>query len=82
MTYLETVCEFVADIACIRELDVNYDSQLLELGVDSLDLVELVMMLEEEYNIEVRDEDSVAFVSVGAVVEYLERQLGKVGDYE
>ena len=46
--------------------DINLKSRLVEdLGADSLDVVELLMTFEEEYNIIVPDEDAVKFATVG-----------------
>ncbi len=42
-----------------------------DLGADSLDIVELVMAMEEEYNIEIPDEDAEKLKTVGDVVTYL-----------
>lgn len=43
-----------------------------DLGADSLDIVELVMAMEEEYDIEIPDEDAEKLKTVGDVVKYLE----------
>lgn len=43
-----------------------------DLGADSLDIVELVMAMEEEYDIEIPDEDAEKLKTVGDVVTYLE----------
>ena len=42
-----------------------------DLGADSLDLFELVMALEEEYNVEIPSEDLEKLTTVGAVMDYL-----------
>ncbi|MCH5278529.1 MAG: acyl carrier protein [Christensenellaceae bacterium] len=55
---------------------VKVDSRLIEdLRADSLDIVELVMGLEERYNIEIPDEDLVTIKTVGDVVNYIESKL-------
>ena len=55
---------------------VTADSRLIEdLRADSLDIVELVMGLEERYNIEIPDEDLVTLKTVGDVVGYIESKL-------
>ena len=47
-----------------------------ELGLDSLDVVELVMAIEEEFDIEVPDDKAENLVTVGDVVKYIEEQIG------
>ncbi len=48
-----------------------------DLGADSLDTVELVMAFEEEFNVEVPDEDAEKLQSVGDVIKYIEDKAGK-----
>ncbi len=47
-----------------------------DLGADSLDAVELVMSLEDEYGITIPDEAANDLVTVGKIAEYLERVIG------
>jgi acyl carrier protein len=47
-----------------------------DLGADSLDTVELVMALEEEFGIEIPDEAAEKIATVQAAVEYIEEQVG------
>ena len=67
----------VKDIV-VEQLGVNADQVAPEakfiedLGADSLDTVELIMALEEEFGIEVPDEEAEKLVSVGDVVRYIE----------
>ncbi|GAA7578904.1 acyl carrier protein [Helicobacter pylori] len=46
-----------------------------DLGVDSLDIVELIMALEERFGIEISDEQAEKIVNVGDVMRYIEKQL-------
>ncbi|MFQ5629096.1 MAG: acyl carrier protein, partial [bacterium] len=46
-----------------------------DLGADSLDTVELVMAFEEEFDIEIPDEDAEKMATVGDAVDYLEKKL-------
>ncbi|WRD06391.1 acyl carrier protein [Helicobacter pylori] len=46
-----------------------------DLGVDSLDIVELIMALEEKFGIEIPDEQVEKIVNVGDVMRYIEKQL-------
>ncbi len=47
-----------------------------DLGADSLDTVELVMALEEEFDIEIPDEDAEKMTNVSSAIEYLEQKVG------
>ena len=47
-----------------------------DLGADSLDIVELVMAMEEEFNIEISDEDAEKIQTIGAAMAYLKGKLG------
>lgn len=47
-----------------------------DLGADSLDTVELVMALEEEFDLEITDEEAEAMLSVRSIVDYVESHQG------
>lgn len=62
----------IAEQLGIEEDEITMESSFLEdLGADSLDLVELIMALEEEFDIEFPDEDAEKVATVGDVVEYI-----------
>ena len=50
-------------------------SFIVDLGADSLDIVELVMALEEEFDMEIPDSDAEKVVTVGDVVEYIKENV-------
>lgn len=54
-------------------------SFITDLGADSLDTVELVMALEEQFNIEIPDEDAEKIQTVGQVIEYIKNKIGQQG---
>jgi len=62
----------------VDQLDVNEDSVAMEssitddLGADSLDVVDLVMSLEEEFDVEIPDEEIEAMKTVGDIVHFIE----------
>jgi acyl carrier protein len=65
----EIVCEQLG----VSEDEVTAEASFLEdLGADSLDIVELVMALEEEYELEISDEDAEKIKTVQDVVSYIE----------
>ena len=56
--------------------DITMDSELSgDLGINSLELAELVLACEEKFNVEIADEDLHNFVTVGDVVNYLEKNV-------
>ncbi|WQR72604.1 acyl carrier protein [Helicobacter pylori] len=67
--------------AIAEQLEIDVSQVTLEakfvkdLGVDSLDIVELIMALEERFGIEIPDEQAEKIVNVGDVMRYIEKQL-------
>lgn len=72
----DKVRALLADQLEISLSDISMDTHILEdLGADSLDIVELVMRLEEEYNILVTDERANSLYTVRQVVDFIEAHL-------
>jgi acyl carrier protein len=70
---LEKVKEVVVEQLDCDPAEVKEDSKFIEdLGADSLDVVELVMALEEEFDIEIPDEDAESILTVGDALKYIE----------
>ncbi|MDD2481876.1 MAG: acyl carrier protein [Lutispora sp.] len=68
----EKVQEKIADQLSIDSEDIAMESSFIEdLGADSLDIVELLMALEEEFDIEIPDEEAEKLVTVGDIVDYI-----------
>ncbi len=66
------VIEIIADQLAIHEDDIKADSRFVdELGADSLDIVELIMEMEEEFDIEIPDEDVEKMLTVKDVCDYI-----------
>ena len=58
------------------EASVTMEASFIDdLGADSLDIVELVMALEEEFDMEIADSDAEKVVTVGDVVEYIKENV-------
>lgn len=69
---LEKMKEMVADQLNVDAAEITAETSFkYDLGADSLDLFELVMALEEEYNVEIPSEDLEKLTTVGAVMDYL-----------
>ncbi len=51
------------------------DATFRDLGADSLDIVELVMCVESEFDIDITDEDAAKITTVGTLTEYLTKRL-------
>jgi len=80
MALEERVAEIVVEqLGASRDEVVAEASFIDDLGADSLDIVELVMAMEEEFNVEIPDEDAEKIQTIGAAIAYLK---GKVGTGE
>jgi acyl carrier protein len=73
----ERVIKMVAEQLGVKEEDVKPDSSFIDdLGADSLDTVELIMALEEEFDTEIPDEDAEKLTTVQDAIDYIENNLG------
>ena len=71
----ETIKGIIVDTLQVDESEVKKSTVLKDdLGADSLDLFELVMALEDEYNIEIPAEELADLATVGDVIEYLKNR--------
>ena len=69
----EKVKAIVAEQLGAEEEDIKLETSMMkDLDADSLDAVEIIMELEDEFDIEIPDEDAEAFNSIGEIVEYIE----------
>ncbi|WP_419770659.1 MAG: acyl carrier protein [Candidatus Marinarcus sp.] len=73
MALLDDVKEVVVEQLDCDPAEVKEESKFIEdLGADSLDVVELVMALEEKFDIEIPDEDAEKILTVGDAINYVE----------
>lgn len=73
----ERVRKIVVDQLGVKEEEVTMDASFVDdLGADSLDTVELVMALEEEFETEIPDEDAEKITKVKEAVDYINEHLG------
>ena len=75
---MSDVLNKVVDIVCgqlsVDKADVNPESSFVEdLGADSLDTVELVMAFEEEFDVEIPDDEAEKITTIQSAVEWIER---------
>jgi acyl carrier protein len=78
MSIEQRVKEIIVEQLGVNEGEVKPEAKFVDdLGADSLDLVELVMALEEEYNMEISDEDAEKILTVGDAIEYIKTHVPK-----
>lgn len=71
----ERVKKIITENLGVEEDDVVPEASFVEdLGADSLDTVELVMAFEEEFDIEIPDEDAEKILTVGRAIEYIKEK--------
>ncbi len=76
MAVEERIKKIIAEQLGVEEDEVVPDAKFVEdLGADSLDTVELVMALEEEFEIEIPDEDAEKIQSVSAAVDFVKEKV-------
>jgi acyl carrier protein len=76
LSVFEKVKAIIVEQLGVDEDEVTMDASFIEdLGADSLDIVELVMALEEEFDLVIPDEDAEKIRTVGQAVKYLQDHL-------
>jgi acyl carrier protein len=74
----ERVIQIVCDNLGVNKEQVTRSTSFTEdVGADSLDIVELVMELEEEFEITIPDEEAEKIKTVGEAIDYIEKEIGK-----
>jgi acyl carrier protein len=77
MALEERVAEIIVEQLGVSRDEVVAEASFIDdLGADSLDIVELVMAMEEEFNVEIPDEDAEKIQTIGAAITYLKGKLG------
>ncbi len=72
----EKVCNILVDQLDVDESDITMDTDIFDdLNADSLDLVDLIMSFEDEFNVEFPEEDADRFKTVGDIVKYVEENI-------
>jgi len=74
----DKIRQIIAEQLGVKKEEVTDNAKFVDdLGADSLDTVELVMALEEEFGVEIPDEDAEKLSSVGDALKYIEEKAGK-----
>ncbi len=77
-TVADRVKKIVVEQLGVKEEDISNDSSFVDdLGADSLDTVELVMALEEEFGIEIQDEEAEKITTIQQAIDFIEKQKQK-----
>jgi len=72
----EKVKEIIIEQLGVSETSITTEASFIDdLGADSLDIVELIMALEEEFDLEIPDNDAEKVVTVGDVVDYIKDNI-------
>jgi len=73
----DKIRQIIADQLGVKKEEVNDNAKFVDdLGADSLDTVELVMALEEEFGVEIPDEEAEKLATVGDALRYIEEKAG------
>ena len=74
--HYEKVKEIIIDKLGVEDSKITMEAKFIDdLGADSLDTVELIMQFEEEFSIEIPDEEAEKILSVGNAVDYIANKL-------
>ena len=74
--HYDKIKEVIIDKLGVEDSKITMEAKFVDdLGADSLDTVELIMQFEEEFNIEIPDDDAENLMSVGQAVEYISAKL-------
>ncbi|QJC31962.1 acyl carrier protein [Enterobacteriaceae endosymbiont of Donacia versicolorea] len=68
---IKRVKKVIANVLEIKEKNIKNDTSFKDLNVDSLETIEIIMSLEEEFNIEISDEDTEKITSIQEVINYI-----------
>ena len=78
MEAMDRVKKIIVDQLGVEINKITENSSFVDdLGADSLDIVELIMAFEEEFDIEIPDEDAEKMTKVGDAIRYIEEKTGK-----
>ena len=74
----DTVARILKEQLRIKDVEIKPETRIMdELGADSLDILQLLMVIEDDYGIAIPDEKLSTFVTVQDIVDYLDEQRAK-----
>lgn len=73
--HLEKIKTIISDYLVIDSSEITLEKKFSDLGLDSIDMVELFIAIEDEFDIEIGDKDSEKIKTVGLLVDYLKTTL-------
>lgn len=73
----QKVTSIIAEKLHVDAATINPQSTLQDMGADSLDMVDIIMKIEEEFNIEINDEDAEKLCNVQDVIDYVHELRAK-----
>jgi acyl carrier protein len=82
MKYLDHIIRTICETLDVRGSDFDEDTELSEIGMDSLDVSDLALIIEDEYGVELTDEDVEQSKTIGNLAEIVERKLEIESAYE
>jgi acyl carrier protein len=78
MSVEDKIRSIISEQLGVKPEEVNPQASFIDdLGADSLDTVELIMALEEEFGVEIPDEDAEKMATVGDAIKYIEEKAAK-----
>ncbi|WP_343219718.1 acyl carrier protein [Oceaniferula marina] len=74
----QKITKIISELLSLKQDQIKPDHAIIgDLGADSLDAVELIMWIEEDFNISIADADAEKLVTVGDLIRYVERKTKK-----
>ena len=59
----------------VHQTEIELESKIKDLKIDSIDFIEFIMLIENKYNISIDEDTSYGFKTIGEIVEYINKQI-------
>lgn len=59
----------------VHQTEIELESKIKDLEIDSIDFIEFIMLIENKYNISIDEDTSKGFKTIGEIVEYINKQI-------